>query len=157
MKLDRSGQKSLRYLGVQLQRRGYHSPRHSLNRQRKLVRLAFQMLGQYTPIDGLKGVNARKAHGECGEMALKAWIYGKTSRCWVHAGYILNVVDILQCYFHTVIPMLVVHVLANQRVWLNSAVSVHLATDQWQIFSFAPKKNYGISCVYIQRACSCRQ
>lgn len=57
---------------------------------------------------------------------LQPWIDGEAASSGVHAGDILHVVDLLQNQLGPVIPVVVVQVLPKERVWLDSAVRVHL-------------------------------
>ena len=50
----------------------------------------------------------------------------KTTGCGIHTRHILRVVDFLQLEFDTVIPMEVVQMLSDERVWLDGEVLIHL-------------------------------
>ena len=58
-------------------------------------------------------------------MALKPGVNGETASSRVHAGHILDVVDLFEGHLLSVVPVLVVKVLLDKGVRLDSAIGVH--------------------------------
>ena len=61
---------------------------------------------------------------------LQTRVDGEGSSCGVHARHVLRVVDVLQAQLLPVVPVAVVDVLADQRVWLHGVVLVHLPNSR---------------------------
>ena len=59
-------------------------------------------------------------------MSLKSRVDGEAASSGVHAGNILHIANLLEGEFGPVIPVLVVQVLADERVGLHGAIGVHL-------------------------------
>ncbi len=62
------------------------------------------MLGEDAVIDGLQGVHTREADGKDTEVPLESWVDGEAACGGVHAGHILDVVDLLQGELVSVVP-----------------------------------------------------
>ena len=59
-------------------------------------------------------------------MSLQSGVNGKATSCWVHTGHILDIANLLECHFLSIVPVGVVKMLPQQSVWLYSAIGVHL-------------------------------
>ena len=62
-------------------------------------------------IDCLQGIHAGEADGKHTEVALQTTIDCEAASCWIHAGHILDIVDLPQGELLTIIPVVIVHVL----------------------------------------------
>ena len=69
-------------------------------------------------------VLTREADGEHGEMSLQARVDGERAGGGVHARHVLCLGDFLQRQLRPVVPVVVVEVLANERVRLHGEVLV---------------------------------
>ena len=101
---------------------------HLLDEEGELVGRGLQVLSQDGLVDPEEGVVAREHNREGGKVALQPWVDSEASGCWVHASDVLHVVDVLLGELVPVIPVPIVHVLADDRVGANRAVLVHLKT-----------------------------
>lgn len=59
------------------------------------------------------------------EMPLQPGVNGEATSGGVHTGHILDIVDLLENQLSTVEPMLVVHVLPDECVGLDSTIFIH--------------------------------
>ena len=59
-------------------------------------------------------------------MSLKPGIDSEATSCGIHAGYILDIADLLQCLLDSVVPMEVVQVLPDKCMRLDSSISIYL-------------------------------
>lgn len=60
------------------------------------------------------------------EVALESRVDGERAGSGVHGPHILDVVDVLEGVFGSVVPVAIVHVLPDQSVRLHSPVLIHL-------------------------------
>lgn len=60
---------------------------------------------------------------------LQAGVDGEGAGSRVHAGHVLRLVNLLEGKLDTVVPVLVVNVLAHEGVWLYREILVHLPSQ----------------------------
>ena len=60
------------------------------------------------------------------EVSLQPCVDSEATSSWVHTGHILDIANLLECHFLSVIPVGVVKMLPQQSVGLYSTIGVHL-------------------------------
>ena len=72
-----------------------HVGAHFPDQEGELVSGGVQVVRQDVVVDGEERLLAGEAHGVRGKVTLKPWVDGEASRRRVHAGDVLDVVDVL--------------------------------------------------------------
>ena len=99
---------------------------HLLDKEGELVGWGLQVLGQDGLVDPEEGVVAREHNREGGKVALQPRVDCEAAGCWVHASDVLHVVDVLLGELVPVVPVPIVHVLADKGMRANSPIEVNL-------------------------------
>lgn len=100
--------------------------RGPLNGSGKVLNSTRQMLLENCSVNRLESIGSREADRKDGKVPLESRVDRKAPRRRIHAGDVLDIVDFLECDLDSVVPMVVVHVLTNERVGLDCSVLVHL-------------------------------
>ncbi len=76
-------------------------------------------------VDGAEGLGAGEAHGKDAEVSLQPWVDGEAAGGGVHAGHILDVMDLLERQLGEVIPVAIVQVLVGENMGYNQNVTLN--------------------------------
>ena len=99
---------------------------HLLHQKGKLIGRTFQVIVQDGLVDPEQGVVSREDNRECGKVSLQPRVDCEAACSWIHAGNILHIVNVLLGQLVPVIPVPVIHVLADKGVRPNSPVEIDL-------------------------------
>ena len=83
------------------------------------------MPSQYTLIYSIESIHARKTDSKDTKMSLETRINGETTSSRIHASNVLDIVNLLEEELGPVIPVIIIQVLSNESVRLDSTVSVY--------------------------------
>lgn len=125
MELDCSGHEHLGCLEVKTQGSIDHIGAHFPDQKWEFVAWSIQVIRQDGVVNAEERIMAWEADSKSCKMSLQSWVDGETSSCGIHAGNVLTVVDVLGCQLVPVIPMVVIQMLPDQSVRLDSSISVH--------------------------------
>lgn len=97
------------------------------------------MLTQNRVIDIIQSFVIRETDGKNAEMPLQPWVYSKAPRSGIHTRHVLSIVYVFQSQLGSVVPMIIVHVLPNDRMWLDCSIRVdfwhvHVVNEVYQSF-----------------------
>ena len=129
MEFDSGWQEDLGHSSVQCDRALDQLRSHLLYGCREVAR-SHEVLLQDGAVDGLERVLSGKAQCEDAEVSLQSRVDGEAACSRVHAGDVLHVVNLLERQLHSVVPVIVVYVLPQQRVRLHCEVLVHFGHVQ---------------------------